>query len=156
MGAGAAAQGRWIQQQMFLALQPVAVKQLRLRRVRLGDEIEPALAAPHETSPSRIGVDHRVHPVQQRLPPRQRIERRARVVGLGLHPRLHLRVLQVLQVPIVVDNLGAEVVVGRRPHRRHRRRLERVNAERNRSGQQCSRQWQQRAWQCLHTNLPGT
>ena len=73
-------------------------------------------------------------PAQQRVPARNAIECRARVVGLRLDPRDRIGILLVLEVPVGIRHGDAEVRLGDGAHRRNRRRRLRV-AERGRREQ---------------------
>ena len=106
-----------VEQQVLLAGQAVAVVELGQLRRGLGHLVEVAVAAPHEATAPQVGVHQLVDTLLQGGVSRDRVELRARRVGLRLHPGLDLGVGEVLHVAVVVDERRAEVVGRDRPDR---------------------------------------
>jgi len=134
VGRGAGTKGRGIQQQTLLALQAVAVIELRLLRTGFEGPVKIALAAPYEAAPAQVRIVKRVDALQKRIAPWQPIQGRVGVISLRLHPGLHLLVIQVFHVAVVVHHGGAEVGVGDRSDRRCWRRLQGEGSKRSQFG----------------------
>ncbi len=119
----ALAERRRVEQQVLLAVEPVAIDELRLLRARLDDLVEEALAAADHAAAPRVGVRQFVDAREQRIAAGDRIEHGPRRRGLRLHPGLDRRVLQVLEVAVRVDDRRAEIRVGDGMHRGDRWRV---------------------------------
>ena len=146
VGRGAFAQLARVDQQVLLAGEAVAVVELGQLRRRLRHFVEIAVAAALEAAAAQVGVEQRVDAFLQRGAAGDRVEPDARVVGLGLHPGLHVGVAEIFHVAVVVDDGGAEVVGRHRPHRRDGLALRAGEGRRDetedecRAGTQCSRE----------------